>query len=381
MKLVGIMDSRTYWRLREEKWIKESIKRDKDLSKEVKRVLQRAYSDIQKDIDAFYGRYSNKEGISITEARKKVANHDVKVFADKAKQYVKTKDFSPRANEELRLYNLTMKVNRLELLKAEINLRMIESTDEINQLIANESYQQAIIELERNAGILGDSTGFDVEQRAKQVLNGSYQLPDSPTLTTFSDNIWLYKTELVNDLEKLLVRSFTQGQNPRIMARELKKTFDVYGYQAERLARTEMSELASLIQDDSFKRNEIDEYEYIAEPSACKLCAGLNRTIHKVKDAQKGVNSQPMHPNCKCSKAPYIDPMAMYKDWLERGIITDKEYASQKVFLKQFDTEFEKLMEQKEAHELAMAGKRKNRLPKDHQKNVSKADKEQFTRH
>ena len=145
------------------------------------------------------------------------------------------------------------------------------------------------------------------------------------------------------------------------MARELKKRFDVYGYQAERLARTESSEMSANLQDANFKENGIDEYEFIAEPSACKICGELNGTIHKVKDAKKGTNSQPMHPNCKCSKAPYIDPNAMYKDWLARGIITKEEYQSQQVFRKQFDTKFEKLMEKRNEYELSMAKKRKAR--------------------
>lgn len=355
------MNSRTYWRLREEKWIKESIKRDKDLAKEINRVMQDAYADIQKDIDSFYARYASKEGITISDARKAVAKHDVQKFASQAKKYVKAKDFSPRANEELRLYNLTMKINRLEMLKAEINLKLIGSVDEINNLLENEAYQQAMLEIERNAGILSDSAKINVEQRAKQVLEGSFQLSDSDTLTVFSDNIWLYKTELVNDLEKLLVRSFTRGENPRLMARQLKKQFDVTGYQAERLARTEMAEVASRIQDDNFKENEIDEYEFIAEPTACKVCAALDGTVHKVKDAKKGVNSQPMHPCCKCSKAPYVNPTKMYDDWLKRGIITKSEYESAVAFKKDFDTKFEVLMEQRNKYELSMQSKRRAR--------------------
>ena len=35
---------------------------------------------------------------------------------------MKDKEFSDKANAEMRLYNLTMKVNRLELLKAQIGL-------------------------------------------------------------------------------------------------------------------------------------------------------------------------------------------------------------------------------------------------------------------
>lgn len=355
------MDSRTYWRKREERWIKENIKHDKEIAKEIEALLNDAYDDIQKDIDSFYAKYSNKEGISIAEARKRVAQHDVQKFQSAAKKYVDAKDFSQRANEELRLYNLTMKVNRLELLKAQINMRLTGASDDIDNLLADNAYEQSIEEIRRNAGILADSTNIDIEDRARKILNGSFHLSDSNVLNTFSDNIWLYKTELVNDLEKLLIRSFTKGENPRVMAKQLKKQFNVYGYQAERLARTEMSKIYSTIQHQSYVDNEIDEYELIAEPTACDTCATLDGKIFKVKDMLAGKNASPLHPNCKCSTAPYVKSNKIYDDWLERGIIDKEEYESLQAFRKDYDTKFEALMKRRNEYEQSMQSKRKKR--------------------
>ena len=52
---------------------------------------------------------------------------DIAAYQRKAKRYVADKDFSKQANEEMRLYNLTMKVNRLEMLKANIGLELVAS--------------------------------------------------------------------------------------------------------------------------------------------------------------------------------------------------------------------------------------------------------------
>lgn len=362
------MDSKTYWRLREQRWIEQNIKDDKKLVKTMNDRLQEAHDEIMRDIESFYTRYSNKEGISIADARKRVAQHDVKAFEKYAKKYVEDRDFSPRANEELRLYNLTMKVNRLELLKARINLQLVGATDDIDKILADESYQQAIAEFEHSAGIMADSTLIDIEDRARAVIDGSFHLSDSSVLNTFSDNIWLYKTELVNDLEKLLIRTITRGENPRVMSAELKKRFGVYGYEAERLARTEMSKVSSIIQDHNFAENKLEEYEFIAEPSACKVCAALDGKIFKVKDAVIGENAQPMHPHCVCSRAGYVDANKMYDNWLERGIISKKEYASLKDFRKDYNTKFEKLMEEHNKYEASMQKKRAERRPTDHLK-------------
>ena len=360
------MDSRTYWRKREEQWIKEQIRNDIELKKKINELMSDAFDEVQQDIDSFYAKYATAEGISIAEARKRVANHDVQKFAKKAKKYVEDKDFSPRANEELRLYNLTMKVNRLELLKAKINLVVTGSADEVDKLVADDTYDRVIAELERNAGILGSSTHFDVEQRAWQIITGSYKLKGDETMNTFSDNIWLYKDELVKDIEKLLISNFTKGDNPRVMARQLKDKFNVFGYQAERLARTESSRIQSEVQEQSYTDNGIDEYEWIAEPSACKACSALDGKIFKVKDAKIGINMPAIHPNDRCSTSPHTDPNTMYRDWLKRGIITQEEYNTQIDFRKDYDSKFEKLMEKRNEHEASMSKKRRDRLPTDH---------------
>ena len=357
------MDSRTYWRLREEAWIKQRIKDDKLLAKKIAEELTLAREDIQRDIDAFYTKYAKAEGITIHDAMQKVAKHDVERFANRAKRYVEARDFSPRANQELRLYNATMKINRLELLKADINLRLTGATDDINHLIQDSVYGQATAEYERNAGILGDSAKHNIGKAVKEVVQGSYKgvAVFDDRIGVFSDNIWLYKAELMNDLEKMLVRSFTKGENPRVIARELKKKFNVTGYQAERLARTESSRIASALQKVSYRDSGIKQYEYIAEFTACKVCADLNGKIFNVDKMVVGKNANPMHPNCVCSTAPYVSSKAMYDDWLRRGIISKKEYQSLDAFKKDYDKKFDFLMKLKIQHEKLMQEKRKAR--------------------
>ena len=355
------MDSRTYWRKREELFAKRDIKADKALAKEVNEVLKDTKDAIQDEIDAFYTRYAEREGISIAEVNKRVAKMDVEKFASKAKKYVKDREFSDRANYELKIYNLKMKASRLELLKAQIDLRLIGGFSDIEKLIHQGAYEQAIEEYQRDAGILADSATFDVEKRVEQVLSGSYKLEDTPTFKTFSDNIWLYKTELQNDLEKMLVRTFTRGDNPRVMARELRDRFNVTGYQAERLARTETARMQTAIQRDSLEENGIKQYEYIAEPTACRICGAIDGKIFNLKGLVVGENASPMHPSCRCRIAPHVSSNDMYKDWLDRGIISKDEYQSAVAFKQDYDTKFEKLMEKRNEYERSMQAKRKKR--------------------
>jgi hypothetical protein len=48
----------------------------------------------------------------------------------------------------------------------------------------------------------------------------------------------------------------------------------------------------------------------------CERCAGLDGKRFKVSEMEIGKNAPPLHPNCRCSIAPYEDS-AEYDEWLE----------------------------------------------------------------
>ncbi|MBC1629032.1 phage head morphogenesis protein, partial [Listeria welshimeri] len=125
--------SKTYWQQREHKHLKASVMDEKETTERINKIYSGAMEDIENDINRFYANYAGKEKISLTEAKKRASKLDVEAFASKAKKYVADRDFSPAANEELRLYNLTMKVNRLELLKADITLKLTGASDAVSK--------------------------------------------------------------------------------------------------------------------------------------------------------------------------------------------------------------------------------------------------------
>ena len=122
-----------YWRQREEEQRKRNITDEAKYDKVVDRMYRESLADIQKEIDAFYGRYANKEGISITDAKKRVDKLDIEAYERLAKRVVADKDFSPEANQAMRLYNLTMKVNRLEMLKSMIGVHLASLSDSLDK--------------------------------------------------------------------------------------------------------------------------------------------------------------------------------------------------------------------------------------------------------
>lgn len=313
----------SYWREREEKHIKQSKRTDAQLSAQLIKNQNEAMKDIQQQIDAFYGRYATKEGITMAEARKRAEKLDIEAYAEKAKRYVgyahsdnpliKAQAFTDTANSEMALYNLSMKANRLELLKANINLEVIKMSSADEHFLTEKFTAGARAEYERQAGLLGKSLAFNEKQFSK-VVNASF------LNATWSERLWVNQQALRDELNTLLNRGIIQGKNPKALASDLRKKFVVSKADADRLLITEMARIQLDVQADAFKQLGVDMYEYIAEPTACKICKPLDGEKFKLEEMEPGVNAHPMHPRCRCSISPAVDREAWEADLTRRGL-------------------------------------------------------------
>lgn len=313
------MKSSEYWKKREaENAMKNQIS-EVQYKKDIEEIYANMMDEINKEINGFYTKYAAKEGITMAEAKKRVSKLDIAAYERKAKKYVETKDLSDQANEEMRIYNLTMKVNRLELLKANIGLEMVSGFDEMQKYFDKKLTDRTLKEFQRQAGILGKSV-LKNEKYAHAIVNATY-----------SDRIWMYQGMLKAELEGLLASGLIRGQNPKKLAKHLEKRFGVSAYNAERLMVTELARVQTEAQKQSFIRNGFDEYVYVActKGDVCPICKGLDDKHFKVDDMMPGENAPPMHPNCHCSTAAYMDDK-LYEEWLnsykEHGL-TYEEYS------------------------------------------------------
>lgn len=306
------MKSRDYWKKREAMQLARNIRSEKRYQAKINQQYDYLLDEIQKEINGFYTKYATKEGITLAEARKRVSQLDIDAYSRKAKKYVKDKDLSPRANEEMRLYNATMKINRLEMLKANIGLETVSSFDELQKYYDEILTDRTLSEFERQAGILG-KTIQDNQRMAHAIVNASFQS------ATYSDRIWMYQDMMKAELSKLLQSGLIQGKHPRELARHLEKLFKVSKADAERLIRTELARVQTEAQMQSFTKNGYEEYEFIALETACPTCREMDGKVFKVDDMMPGNNAPPVHCFCRCSTAAYMD-RAEFDKWLnEQG--------------------------------------------------------------
>lgn len=328
------MTSEQYWREREDEALKHYIRDEAEYDRQIRRIYRDMLDACQKEIESFYSRYAGSEDISIAEAKKRVSQADIKAYERKAAKYVREKNFSKQANEEMRLYNATMRINRMEMLRANIGLELVAGHDQLDKLMEQILQGRTMEELERMSGILG-KTVLHNTQKAHAIVNASFHNG------TFSDRIWQYQDIMREDLGKLLQQGLIQGKNPRALTKDLRKYLigDKVGkgatYNVERLMRTELRRVQTEAQKQSFERNGFDMYRFHCNVNGntCEICKrlatqdkGQGKGIYFVKDMMPGLNAPPVHPNCRCSTSAYedSDEYEAWMDFLANGGTTEE---------------------------------------------------------
>ncbi|MCL3857925.1 minor capsid protein [Pediococcus pentosaceus] len=313
-------NSDEYWKQREQDeqdWINENIKNGQDFDKLIQKYYDSLLQNINKDISEQYIRYAKREGYTLSEARKKVSQEDINAFSSEAKRItakarmiykkkgkVEYADFSDEVNTRLRMYNATMRINRLEMLKAQIGLEMIENNMDIYGTVIDYLNDSYINELKRQAGILASSASS-----VKAAETASIVMATTGN-ANFSERLWANSDVFKARLDQLLTKQMVQGLNPTVIARDLKPYLkdEVKNarYVTERLARTETSRVQGQAQLNSFRKYGYKYVKWIAEPSACKVCASIAATNDGVYTLDD-VPTKPVHPNCMCSFSAWYD--------------------------------------------------------------------------
>lgn len=300
------MNSNEYWEKREKEALKHYITEEEEYNREIDRIYRDMLDEVQREINSFYGKYAAKEGITIAEAKKRVSKADIAEYERKAERYVKAAErdrqrygktnpkgfyFSEQADAEMRLYNAMMKINRLEMLKANIGVELIKGHSELEHFMGEILQGRTEAELARQAGILG-KTIIGNAKAAHAIPNASFHN------ATFSDRIWANHAVMKADLSKLLQSGLIRGKSSTELAKDLRKYFigderlkngkGGAKYATERLMRTELARVQTESQKQSFERNGFEEYTFHALGTACGLCAELNGKHFKVKDMMPG---------------------------------------------------------------------------------------------
>ena len=201
-------DSLEYWLERAQNVIKVESLADAQAVIEVERIILQMYAEIAKELLVFYAKYALDTGLSIQEVKKKADEFDVLAFRDKAKQYVERKDFSDEANKALKLYNLSMKVSREQLLKQQLDLIVKNSGSDLQDKIEEKLVDAVDREVERQAHILGEHVKID-DTEINAVVNSNFKG------VKWSTRLWQDMAVVQKEVEKTTSNVLLRGDIPK----------------------------------------------------------------------------------------------------------------------------------------------------------------------
>ena len=313
--------SEDYWRERETRQRAANIHDEARYAARINDIFQSTQDSVQQEIESFYQRYASKEGIDIAEARHRVSKIDMEKYERLAAQYVKAAHeggreaaFSDEANEQMRLYNATMRINRLEMLKARCGIRAMEGYRLADQLINEGLEERAYSEYYRLAGILGNTAQFN-ENMVRSIVDASYQN------ATWSQRLWNNQALRSERIGAQIAQGILTGKGSDVLARNIQKLTGQSTYVCQRLMRTELRRVQTAAAEQSMKDNGVTEYKFMVANGVnpCDECLNMDGQVFKLSEMAVGKNAPPIHPSCHCCTAPYVDE-AKWQRWLESGM-------------------------------------------------------------
>ena len=294
-------ESKKYWRERAERIMAIEAKKDDEVIEEVRKITSSTMSHLANEIYSFYAKYADAEGITVDEAKKKIRKTDIREFEDRVAQYVKNKDFSEKANAELRQYNTKMYVSRERMLMQQLSVIMANGTALTEVELEKYLTESVDREVERQSGILGQSVRIK-PNHVRAIVNADFYGQ------TWSERLWDNMDETRKQVLKTVQNSLLRGRHPDEFVPELKKKLGVTTSDAKRLLITEtarvQSEAQTLYYKDTMGEDEGIEFVAKLDERTSDECRHHNGDRIKVKDIVVGVNVPPLHAYCRSTTMP-----------------------------------------------------------------------------
>lgn len=125
----------------------------------------------------------------------------------------------------------------------------------------------------------------------------------------WSDRVWSSKQKLQESLEKGLMDCVSRGVPKDVVVSQFKDSFNSSFNDADRIVRTELTNVQNQAAKDRYKEAGIKKYKYLADIDnrTSQICQEMNGKIFLLDEAVTGVNMPPLHPYCRSTIAPVVE--------------------------------------------------------------------------
>lgn len=281
---------------------------------DVQEQYRKAINETVQDIEHWYRRLADNNGISLAAARKLLKKDELNEFHWSVEQYIKAgreNAVNQRWMKELENASAKYHISYLQAMKlqmqqhAELLAAEFEGgmTEFLHKSYGDQYYRTAF-EIAKGTGV-----GSNLTQLDKRKVEALLKKPWAQDGKNFSDRIWDNKEKLVRELHRELAQNIIRGESPDKAIERLAKTMNVSRNQAGTLVLTELSAISSEAQRECFKELGVREFLVVEtlDGITCETCQAMDRKHFPLSDFAVGETAPPFHPRCRGCVSPYYD--------------------------------------------------------------------------
>ncbi|WP_339316886.1 minor capsid protein [Paenibacillus sp. FSL R10-2734] len=309
------MRSEAYWSKRMERLNESLLNKGVPFTKSMNKEYRKAQISIQTDVNNFYQRFADNNGIvSLSAAKQVLKAGELKEFKWTVEDYIargKENAIDQRWMKELENASIRVRVTRLESIQLqmkqhveELSAKRLSGTTELLGNVYKDGYYRSIFELEKGIGI-----GASFSKVDKRQLEAILSAPWAPDGSNFSSRIWTDRVRLNGELRNIFTQGLIRGDTSKQMVQQLQDRLGVSRKNAERLILTESAYFAGQSRIAGYKELGVEQYRYTAtlDSRTSITCRDLDGKVFDVEDAQVNVNYPPMHAYCRSTTIPHYD--------------------------------------------------------------------------
>lgn len=292
-----------YWQKRQ-KQLNEQLEKDEEkLKKRLSSFYDSEYARLEKEIAAYYQKYSTEGVIQYRKLMEELPLEDKRLLMERMNEFAEK---YPQYDYLLPIRESIYKLNRLEGLQYSIRMQQLKIGAVNNEEIQKHLRRQAM----RGANAAAEALGFGKNFYANNP-NVTKLFVNVPWCNgkNFSQRIWENTEKLANYLNTDIAQGMARGGSYARLTRELRKRFmNVSRNDAYRLIYTEgtyvMAESTMQPFTEDFEKYRIST---VGDGRVCAICKAAAEQTYDIKHRQPGVNFPPFHSWCRCTFTIEVD--------------------------------------------------------------------------
>lgn len=302
-----------YWKKRYEEEMERAMHQADGPKKDLRKYADAVIRRLEKDINDWYQRYANENGMSLADAKKQLNARELKAFNMDLEEYrdiAERDELSAEHKKMLKQASARQQLDRVQELyintvqELESWAKYQDSTisDLLSNVYESSNYRAAWM----TQSMKGQYDMYaQVDHRTIQRIIDSPWAPDGKN---FSARIWDNRKQLATSLQNDFIQALIAGDGTATMSEAIAKRMNTSYNNANRLVETELARVHSQAFMDCMAELDVDAVEILAtlDGKTSPICRRMDGKYVRCKDAKPGITIPPFHCHCRSTTVPYI---------------------------------------------------------------------------